>query len=788
MASTSFVKHTFASARAHNGEVYNAICDPDPGSERCAYLRVQGKRESLVYRESPTSEELVLAEDTYVLSPCFAGERLFWVDWNRGNWSLRVIRLDLAAPKHESSPFPTGGRPLSLSSCRAGDCSILTWEERFGKKTQVYYSILRDGEISKSIEVTDGTYNAYDPACCVSDDGMLWIIASVFKHGQYSIELFQCDVGATPTGPPVRLSNQAAACVHPSVCSRPKGGVWFSYTSYCHGIQDNAYVQDHHHRARKRFFEADSMLFAGIYDQGRTYACHTPPNPRNVQGLTAAMIVLGSVGADYSLIMTDSSNRVRLLARKHAPGVPIDAHETGAPIQRSANRPEGISRLAHPGIVLYTLENTHWSEPVCLIPNAHVAAPVSGNLANLRLVFAYTEDTRQTGWGPGAEWFDADGALAVGVGTLRLEDGGAPKCSVYPFRINPRPAPSIEELRISSRRNGFTHAMGQTHMHTNLSVCIRDRDRDPHLNYRFTQDVQHSDFGGTTDHAYNMWHTEMLITRKFAEYYYFPGDFVAIPAYEWTGTPEKFCSHEGGPWGHVNPLFLEESGDLEFYTPADPACNGGSLQRLYQEYRDKKILAPPHHVADYMHPYNWDFYFPSMQPFIEIFQDQRGSGEQPEAAGVSNWFHREEGHWAIDQLLSGRKFGFIGGADHAGIARAGVLVTELTRSALHEALSARRCFAATGGAMTIDFICNGMPMGSVVNADTVEFELNVEAISNLHELQIVRDGETVETVEATGTVAKYTWTVERKRDGEFWYVRILAKNGEVAWTSPIWIE
>ncbi|MAG13411.1 MAG: hypothetical protein CMN78_02320 [Spirochaetales bacterium] len=133
----------------------------------------------------------------------------------------------------------------------------------------------------------------------------------------------------------------------PSAWARSEGGIWFSYTSYCVGAADNAYVQDHKHRARKRFFEADSMLFVGIFDEGRTYACHTPPNPRNVQGLTAAMIVHESEGADYSRIFTDSTNRVRLPARKSAPGIPVKSRDTGETLPANGRASAGENLLSH---------------------------------------------------------------------------------------------------------------------------------------------------------------------------------------------------------------------------------------------------------------------------------------------------------------------------------------------------------------------------------------------------------------------------------------------------------
>ena len=770
-----------------DGEVYGAVCAPDAGSGYLAYVRVEDSRESLVFRSGHHSDEMPVVENTYILSPRFAGNYLIWSERLGGEWRIRAANISSGRPAIAEMPFSGAGRPASLFSSSDRDGTVVVWEERSGRRTKILLSRFRGGRPATPVEVTNGDYNAYDPTCCIGPDGFIYVAYCAFKEGQYRIELQRLTEDGQLERALARLSNQATACVHPSICLRRDGGVWFSYTSYQEGIQEQAYVQDLAHRGRKRFFEADTVLYAGCWDEAGLHAVHAPPNPKNVQGLTAAMVVYGSGSADYGRVFTDSRGRVRLLMRRHAPGKAVPSVEKGlvqGPRDRSSN---GSSRLAHPGISLATLADDGWQEPECLIVNGHAAAPISFNVKGDLLRFAYTSDTRRTGWSRGAEWFDDTGQLAVGIGEYKLTETGSPNYSVYPFRLNPRPAPSIEETTVERHRGGYLHALGQTHMHTNLSVCIRDRDRDPHMNYRFTQDVQHSDFAGTTDHAYNMWQTEMMITRKLAEYYYFPGEFVAIPAYEWTGTPAVDCSHEDGPWGHVNPQYLEEEGDLEFYTPTDPSCRGGSLRRLAETYGGKKILCPPHHVADFMHPYNWEHFFEKMQPIVELFQDMRGSGEQPFADGVSNWLHREEGGWVLEQLMAGRKLGFIAGADHGGIARAGVLVTGLTRAGLYEALTARRCFATTGGAATVDFSCNGVAMGGEVRTERAEFIVNVAACSRLYELQIVRDGETVERIRQDGTGTTHTWTADRARDGEFWYVRILLDDGEILWTSPIWL-
>ncbi|MGC9347475.1 MAG: hypothetical protein ACP5JG_04975, partial [Anaerolineae bacterium] len=713
-------KRIYARGMRHTDEVYGGVADLTPGSQAMAYLRVDGTRESLIYKKDREATETVLTAESYVLSPHFVDGYLFWVERMAAGWGMRGIKTDTPPPASVVAPIPTKGRPRALASWRGreGQPSLLVWEERLGKTTRVRLVRIEDSEISTPVDITDGTFNAYDPACCVTHDGSIAVAYSTFLAGQYRILLQRLDGDGHLLGELVRLSNHADACVYPSVWPRRSGGLWFSYTCFdAEPSQDRAFVEHLRFRAQRRFFKTRGTVYAGVLGYGpdgpRTFGVHAPVIPGQKQGPTAAMIVHGSTGAGHSHVFEDPEGRLRLLLRQHSEADPPRFAEADAPFRVSgvdveemakAGHPRMAPRNNHPAISLMTLlgpqaeadGDSTWSKPLQLIPRAHVEAPISFGLDGHSLRVGFTEDGRHTGWSTQGEWFDEAGELTVGRMELALKALGEVDYELRPYVIAPRPGASVEDPELPNAGDGpYIHAMGQTHAHTNLSVCIREGDRDAHLSYRWMQDVQHSDFGATTDHAYNMWHTEMLLTRKFAEYYYFPGTFVAIPAYEWTGSIAAVCGHEGGPWGHVNPLYLEEEGDLAFYTPCDPECAGGSLQRLWETYAGRRIVTPPHHVVDALHPYNWEFFNPDFEPVIEIFQDQRGSGEQPWAPGVTNNLHQEEGHWALPQLLDGRRFGFIASSDHTGLARAGLLVTELTRSALYEAFMARRTFGTT---------------------------------------------------------------------------------------------
>jgi len=785
-------KRFYDAGSRHHGECYNAVVDRTPGRGALAWLRVNDKRESLVYVAEPGGVEHVVARDTYVLSPHFAGGFLLWVERQGADWRIRVANVREKGVQSTVEPFEHVGRPLSLSSCVGPEATRLVWEERSGKRTRVRLARVFDGRFGEPVDVTDGSFNAYDPDCAIGGDGIVYVAYCAFRGGNYCIMLQKLTLHGELLGEPERISLNQGACVYPSVAQRTSGGVWVSYTEYTSANslapsrQPRPFVQHLRSRAQHDFFsfEGISEVRAGIFDGERLWGVHAPDQAGIHPYRSAAMHVFGSFYAGHSHIFEDAEGRARLLLRRHGSGGDIHYEDEEQPLATSGDHDDTPIRQTHPDICIATLEDGAWSEPVRLIRRAHFEGPISFALDGDELWIAFAEDARQTGWNVNAEWFDHTGKLGVGAARVKLSALGRPSYELRPFVVSP-PAPSIEEPDVERRDGGFIHAIGQTHSHSNISVCQRSNDREGHLNYRFMQDVQHCDFGGIADHAYNMWHTEMLTVRKMAEYYYFPDEFVAIPAYEWTGC---WVKHDGGPFGHVNPLWLEEDGELEFYTPGDTDCPGRSLERLWETYGDRQIVTPPHHVADCVHRYHWRFHHDKFVSVVELFQDIRGSGEQARAPGVTNNLHAKEGHWVLDGLKQGLRFGFIAGGDHSGIARGGVLVKELTRTGIYEALVARRCFASTGLNLQLELTANGRMMGSAIECERADFRLEVRAAERIAEVQVVRNGDTVEMFAVGGTKVERDWRVDRAEDGEFWYCRVVFENGEVAWSSPIWLE
>src|SRR5690606_33196600 len=174
--------------------------------------------------------------------------------------------------------------------------------------------------------------------------------------------------------------------------------------------------------------------------------------------------------------------------------------------------------------------------------------------------------------------------------------------------------------------------------------------------------------------------------------------------------------------------------------PNDASSPGNSLPKLWRCIAGRPIMTPPHHAMDYAHYYRWEFWNDEFEPVIELFQDDRGSSESGDAPGVTNGTRACNAIWAVEQLRGGRKFGFIAGGDHRGIALAGLWTRELTREALYEAMRARASYGTTGLCCGVWFACNGRFMGSDQAGIPASFELCVRSVVPVVRVEVLRNG------------------------------------------------
>jgi hypothetical protein len=768
-------KRFYSRSRRHQAECYHPVLNHvTAGSSALLFLRVNDTRESLIYKPAAGAAETVIAKDKYILDPCFAGDRIFWVERDGNAWPMKSVRMD--APGEVTSPITVVGRPRALVSCASGSRTALAWEERDGKQTKVRLVMIENGKIGQPVDVTDGKHNTYDPACCFDKAGNLFVAYGSFE-GQYVIRAQKLNARGEKDGEALRLSANRLSCVFPSLCAAANGGIWFSYTSYDDipssgaGGHQNSIMQDPRYMSQSSFFRKRARAYAGLLKDA---VISIPPADEGAKDAPPGA-VLPSTGVAHTQIVETSQGRVYLLLRQRSNAKPVSFASADAPLKRNGNFKLMDEAHRYGNLSVSLLGAAGWETPVCLIDNARFDQAITYSVQADTLTAAFMQDARITGFNRNGEWYDPEGEVGVGVLRIGLVAGALPTPLALAPRKSGEQPERIQNPVISNRSaDGFIYAMGQTHAHTEFSVCCRELDRDIHAKYRFYQDVENADFAGITDHSYNLWHTEILISQKTAEYYYFPGKFVGLRAYEYVDNPH----------GHVNPLQFEEGKDFGVLEAHDAGLPG-DYTPLWKLYKGQKVVTPPHHPVDMVHTFDWRTFNPEFMVVAEVFQDYRGSGEQPGAPGVGNFQHKDT--WILGALKSGDRFGLIASGDHKGFALAGVLTKELTRAALYEALTARRAFGTTGIAMNLLLSCNGQPMGSALKADKGDFRITAETGDGIKEIQVLRDGQLEKTIPVGAKIADANWTAQKQRAGEFWYCRVIMDNGHIAWTSPIWL-
>jgi hypothetical protein len=261
-----------------------------------------------------------------------------------------------------------------------------------------------------------------------------------------------------------------------------------------------------------------------------------------------------------------------------------------------------------------------------------------------------------------------------------------------------------------------------------------------------------------------------------------PGEFVPVLAYEWCSTR----------WGDRNVYYPSESGPLHL---------PGDVYSLLDSARANGAMVMPHHVgyAPGRRGTDWDVHDPRVVRLAEIYSTQHGCSELEEGNRYPLWSNsmggNAPGNSLTSALLRGIHIGFNGGTDSHQLRQkpglTGVWAKDATRESLWEALWNRRTVAATGARIGILFTAEGAMQGSAVATDRhPQLRIEVEAPERLLRVELIRHGRVIRTWHPADPAFSASFTdAEQPACPDTWYyVRATAKNGELAWSSPVWVS
>jgi hypothetical protein len=201
---------------------------------------------------------------------------------------------------------------------------------------------------------------------------------------------------------------------------------------------------------------------------------------------------------------------------------------------------------------------------------------------------------------------------------------------------------------------------------------------------------------------------------------------------------------------------------------------------------------------------NADFQIPPhpIERLAEIYS-RWGSSE---AHGRRSVLHALKRGWRLalvggsDSFLGRPGYGPYGVNDGLGLA--GVFAETLSWKAIYDAMWRRRCYATTGKHILLWFELEGQMMGSELDGfrGTRHFAVRAAGTSEIAKLELVRNGDTVvtllpdsltcdETVDDAEPLESVLLKPVREADAPFcfYYLRVTQCDGNMAWSSPIWM-
>lgn len=253
------------------------------------------------------------------------------------------------------------------------------------------------------------------------------------------------------------------------------------------------------------------------------------------------------------------------------------------------------------------------------------------------------------------------------------------------------------------------------------------------------------------------------------------------------------------------------------------------LSKIYKSHSPKELLSIPSFTMADKFGSDFSDFQPEFEHVVEIYNawgssecsKKEGNPRPITSEGKKGLFENEAG--SIRRALNKNcRFGFVaGGLDDRSIysgfyesdqvqyspGLTAILSIELTREALVQALTNRSCYATTGERIILIFSIAEAQMGSELSTKTkpgLAFNRHITGYiagtSPLKSISFVRNGEVFKTLSSKESYFQFAFdddtlisTISLKSPDSrppfvYYYIRVEQENGEIAWSSPIWID
>ena len=709
-----------------------------------------------------------------------------------GNWDIYAMAWedDEWGRQHRltDNPLPD----IEPHVARAPDGTIyVVWQSLAGRWSQIRLKHLRHGRWSETISVTNSASNNWSPSVAASPNGSAWIAWDRYRRGSggsYDVHVRSYSPADGP-GEEMPVATTSRFEAHSSVAVDRRGRPWIAWeTSGVHWGKDlGRGLGD---RQPGTPLGDARRIEVVCYDSGtwKAPAAVSFDDP----------LAVGSTGESRPQLLFDPDGNLWMSFKRR--------------YSRQSYRPTSYWEY-----FLTRLEGSRWTEPVTLpLSWARKSTRMGMTAAEGRLWAFWPDESRR--------WAFASRPRLnrVVAGSVQLPGSGpAPRLSPYrpaPGEARPDSHPTeLEDVRFI--RNFRAEHGGQTlrivrgdlHRHTELSQDVGGMsDGSLPEFYRYMIDAAEMDFGASTDHqagGTDFWNT---MTQKLADMYHFPDRFSTLYGYE---------RNPGNPFGHRNliythrnypivpffipahPLFLlPDSPDGELLTFSSMGFGSGvrnETKLMYEVARKTNGLAIPHTSGTSSMGTDWRDNDPEVDTVAEIYQGARQNyehknaprgiddGEEADAAGG---FQEPGMFW--NAWSKGYKIGVIASSDHFSthISYAMVYSPDTSREAIHDSIRLRRTYGATDN-IVLEFRMGTALMGEeIVAYEPQRILVRARGTDKISAIHLVRDAAYIYKLEPGKQEVELEYLDVDAGPGDHWYyVRVEQEDGELAWSSPIWI-
>ena len=742
-----------------------------------------------------------------------------WVVWSarrNGNWDLFARRFDPAAEDWGDLMRLTDHHLPDINprlASRNGHFAVV-WQGFRGRESDIFVRTFSDGEWSAEVSVSGQPGNDWNPDVAIDSRGAAWVAYDSYRNGNYDVFLVAIKDGEI-------VSEEIAVAKTPlfearaSVAVDHEDRVWVVWESGgANWGKDNGY--------NYRYSLPDSKT---------ELPCGTCFGPG---------------------VMLGAEREVNLRAfhsgRLQAPSEPLQsafAAEAGPYVYRpqvfidangnpwvAAKGLLGTGRTRRRGweYRLTRYDGQAWTEAQA-VPNSkgRLSTWMNATISHEGgLLLAWPSDNRREN--------QLTRPIRFEVYVGKAESGEKPNRVVL---ASPQ-IPNVEaeaghtdeagDLAAIRRYRAPVHGRearivrGDLHRHTELSWDAGGTiDGSLPDFYRYMIDAASMDFGASTDHqggAHDYW---WWYSQKMTDMYHLPGNYVSLYGFERSvnypmGHHNVFYADRAG---EVIPFFMKRwvpghllqdqpaRGDQPGVIPpqerdengnvVDPRVVANDTLLLFEQVRRMGGVAIAHTSATNMGT-DWRFHDPKAAPVVEIFQGDRTSYEsdgaplsaKSPAPQDAPGGYRPAG-FVNNALAKGYTLGTIASSDHYSThySYAMVYTSSFTREGILDAIRRRHTYGATDN-IILDVRMGDYFMGDRFRAsEPLPLRVRIRGTGEVESVRIIRDGRIVHTQRpgTQNTDFEFTDAESASNAGtRYYYVRVEQVDGQIAWSSPLWVD